>query len=107
MFKFGSFLGSVFSGLFALLSSWVGKKIAFGGAVAATLLAVSTAFYVAINGLLTAVMVTIPNQTLLMMFHSLLPSNFSTCLTAVLTTDVAAFLYAHQLMTIKAVAQSN
>lgn len=106
MFKMGSFFASVFSGLFSLLSSWVGKKIAFGGAVAATLLAVTTAFYVAINGLLSTVMVLIPNQTLVMMFHSLLPSNFATCMTAIFTTDIAAFIYAHQLMTIKAVAQA-
>lgn len=107
MGKMATFFASVFSGLFTLFSSWVGKKIAFGGAVTATLLAVTVAFYLAINGLLATVMVLIPNQTLLMMFHSLLPSNFATCMTAVLTTDVAAFLYSHQLMTIKAVTSAN
>lgn len=107
MSRMSAFFASVFSGLFALLSSWVGKKIAFGGAVSATLLAVTAAFYVAVNGLLSTVMVLIPDQTLLMMFHSLLPSNFATCITAVLTTDVASFIYRHQLMTIKAVTSAN
>lgn len=107
MSRFAEFLGSVFAGLFGFFATWLGKKVALGGAVAATLLGVTVAFYVAVNGLLSTVMVLIPNDTLVMVFHSLLPSNFATCITAILTTDVAAFLYSHQLMTIKAVAQAS
>lgn len=107
MGKMAGFFASVFSGLFGLLSSWVGKKIAYGGAVAATLLAVTMAFYVSVNSLLSTVIWLIPNQTFLMVFHSILPSNFATCLTVILTTDIAAFIYRHQLLTIKAVSGAN
>jgi hypothetical protein len=104
MGRIAIFFTSVFSGLFSIIGGFVGKKVAYGAAVSATLLIVAITFYTAINGLLSGVIQTMSNTTFLMVFYSVLPSNFATCITVMLTSDVAGFIYRHQVATIKSVA---
>lgn len=103
----GGFLTSVFGALFSFFASYIGKKVAVGAAVAATLLTVTTAFYVAIKLLVVGVTSAVTNQWLLMGFYAVWPSNAETCITAMFAAEVAGFLYRHQLLTIRVVSSSN
>ncbi len=101
------FLLGFFGSIFSFFVQTVTKRAAFGLAVSATLLVVTVSFYTAIKLLLNGIFVAVSNEWFLMVFFSILPSNFSTCLTVMLSADVAGFLYRHQLMTIKAVSGIN
>lgn len=107
MALFANFLVSVFGGLFTFFASYFTKKVAVGAAVSATLLAVTVAFYATVRGLVNGLAFSITNEWLLMGFWSILPSNFVSCITIIFAAEVAAFLYRHQLMTIKAVSSVN
>lgn len=102
-----AFFASVFSSLFAFLASYISKKVALGAAVVATLLTTTTAFYVVMKALVAGVAYSISNQYLLMGFYAVWPSNAETCLAAIFAAEIAAFLYRHQLLTIKAVSGVN
>lgn len=103
----GAFFSAIFSTLFGWIGAYFTKKLAHGIAVAAALLAVTTAFYTAAHALVATLGGIITNQWLLMGFFSCLPDNAVTCMTACFTADVLAFLYRHQLMTLKAVSSAT
>ncbi len=102
-----SFLVSVFGSAFGFLATYFGKKVAIGTAVGVTLLAVTTAFYLAIKLLVVGLVSQVSNQWFLMAFYAIWPSNAELCISACVAADVAAFLYRHQLMTIRAVATAT
>ena len=103
----GLFFTTVFTSLFGWIAQYFTKKLAYGVAVAAVLFSVTTAFYVAMHALVGAIASTITDQWLLMGFYAVLPSNALTCLTACFTAELLAFLYRHQLITIKAVSSAS
>ncbi len=107
MGAFASFLASVFSGIFGYLATSISKKVAFGGAVAATILLTTTAFYAAIKLLLVGFTYTITNPYIQMAIWSVIPSNLETCLTVMFAAEVAAFIYRHQIATIRALSGVN
>jgi hypothetical protein len=99
-------LVSLFSGLFTFLSLYISKKVAISIAIAAVFLAITTIFYITIKLLIVGVVSIIPNQYLVMYFYALWPSNAETCFTSIFAADVAAFLYRHKIMTVRAIASS-
>lgn len=102
-----NFLVSVFGSLFGFLATYFGKKAAIGAAVGTTLLAATTAFYLAIKALVVGLMSQITNQWFLMAFYAIWPSNAELCLSACIAADLAVLLYRYQLMTIRAVASAS
>lgn len=103
----GAFFTAVFGTLFGWVGTYLTKKIAYAAAIGASLLAVTSAFYVAVHALIATLSGTITNQYLLMGFYAVLPDNAVTCLSACFTAEVAAFLYRHQLLTLKAVSSAT
>lgn len=103
----GAFFSSIFVSLFGWIASYFTKKLSYGVAVGAALLAVSVAFYTAAHALVTGLGGVITNEWLLMGFYSCLPDNAVTCMTACFSAEVLGFLYRHQLMTIKAVSSAT
>jgi hypothetical protein len=99
-------LVSLFSGLFTFLSLYISKKIAISIAIAAVFLAITTFFYITIKLLVVGVVSSISNPYLIMYFYALWPSNAETCFTSIFAAEVAAFLYRHKIMTVRAIAAS-
>jgi hypothetical protein len=103
----GAFFSAIFGTLFGWIAQYFTKKIAYGAAVSAALLAVTTTFYLAISALISGLGGLITDQWLLMGFYACLPSNTQTCLTVCFSAEMLGFLYRHQLMTIKAVSSAT
>lgn len=101
------FLIQIFGGVLGFLASYFTKKVAIGVSVAAVLLTVTTAFYLALKALIAGVMLGVSNPWFLMAFYAIWPSNAETCITAIFSAEILSFLYRHQLMTIKAVASNG
>jgi hypothetical protein len=103
----GGFLTSVFTSLFGWIATYFTKKLAYGTAVAASLLALTVAFYAAIHALASGLGGIVTNEWLLMGFYSCLPSNAITCMTAIFSAEILAFLYRHQMLTVRAISSAN
>lgn len=103
----GTFFSAIFGTLFGWVATYFTKKLSYGIAVSAALLAVSVAFYTAAHALVSQLGGLITNEWLLMGFYSCLPDNAVTCMTACFTAEILGFLYRHQLMTIKAVSSAT
>lgn len=100
----GAWLVSVFGGLFAWLSTWLGAKAALSLAIVAVSLSITGAFFIAIKALVVGVMSYITYEPFLMVFYALWPANAETCIAACLGADVAAFLYRYKLGLIQAIS---
>jgi len=96
-----AFFFNAFSALFGFLATYLTKRLALGAAAVAMVLAVTVAFYATIRSLVQGVMGLVTNEYLLMGIYACIPSNFETCLTAILLADIAAFLYRYQLANIR------
>lgn len=103
----GAFFTAVFGSLFGFIAQYITKKIAYAGAVGASLLAITVAFYAAITALINNLLFVVTDQWILNGIFSVLPANFMTCMTAIWSAEILAFLYRHQLFTIKAVSSAN
>lgn len=104
------FLGSFFTMIFAFVAKYLGKKFAFGSAIAATLLALSTAFYLSMVALLNGFVHTFNDASshwFLVGFYAILPANFTTCITIIFTAEIAAYMYRYKLFVVQAVSSSN
>lgn len=92
-----TFLTSIFSSLFGLLSSWFGKKAALATAIITVSLAALTTLVVALKALYATVVYLMPTtglgHYLLIGFNLFLPDNWEVCVGAMLSADVAVFLY--------------
>lgn len=103
----GGFFSAVFGTLFGWIAQYFTKKVTYGTAVAAALLAVTSAFYIAVHALVNSLGGVITNEWLLMGIYSVLPDNAVTCLTACFSAEILGFVYRHQIITIKAVSAAS
>lgn len=82
-----------FSKLFDFLAGYVGKKIAAGGAMLATSLALLTALYLVIRGLIVGLVSQVSNPLMLQAFYLVWPSNAELCISAYWSAQVAVYVY--------------
>lgn len=99
-----AFLVSVFGKLFDYFATYVGKKVALGGAIVATSLALLTAFWIALKALVVGLMHQVTNQTMLMAFYAIWPSNAELCLSAYWSAQLAAFIYREHRENLRAIS---
>jgi len=102
----GAFLASVFGGIFSGAVSYFGKKASIAIGIIGLMMAATMIFYVAIKLLIIGVASIITDPILLMYFFVLLPANFDTCMTAIFSAELLAFLYRHKIMLIMSVSGS-
>jgi len=103
----GAFFTTVFGSLFGFFAQYLTKKIAYAGLVTAAIFAAVVAFYAAMQALTGSLAYVITDKWLLMGFYAVLPSNLSTCLTAIWSAEILAYLYRHQILMIKTVSQAT
>lgn len=101
------FLVTVFGALFQFVATYFTRKVATGVAVTAAMLAVTTAFYLAMKGLVSFTVAQITNEWLLVGFFAIWPSNAETCISICLGAEVVAFLYRYQMQLVRAVSGAN
>ena len=99
-----TFLIAAFSQLFGYFATYVGKKVAIGGAIVASSLVLLTAFYVALKALVVGLIHQVTNQTLLMAFYAVWPSNAELCLSAYWTAQLVAFIYREHRENLRAIS---
>ncbi|HZX31566.1 MAG TPA: DUF5455 family protein [Rhodocyclaceae bacterium] len=99
-----AFLTAAFSKLFEFFATYVGKKVAIGGAVVATSLVLLTAFWVVIRALVAGLIHQVSNPQMLMAFYALWPSNAEACLSAYWTAQLMAFVYREHRENLRAMA---
>jgi hypothetical protein len=92
-----TFLTGLFSSIFTLLSTWLGKKAAVTAAVLTVSLAALTTLWAALKGLYAGIVYVLPSDGLghwlLVGFNLFLPDNWEICIAAMLAADVAVYLY--------------
>ena len=93
MSLFSGFLVAVFAKLFDLFGAYIGKKVAIGGAVIATSLALLTAFWFALKVLVAGLMQQVTDKYVLMSFYVIWPANAEFCIAAYWSAQLAAFAY--------------
>lgn len=94
---FASFLTSIFSSIFGLLTSWLGQKAAMAAAIITVSLATLATLITALKMLYTGITYVMPSSGLghylLIGFNLFLPENWEVCVGSMLSADVAVFLY--------------
>lgn len=98
------FLVSVFGGVFSFFVSWLGKKVAFGAAVTAVVLAVTAVFYAAVRALVVGVVMTIDDTYFRMGFYMFWPTNAEVCLAAIFGSELAGYIYRWKLQLFRLLA---
>lgn len=98
------FLIAVFGKIFDYLATYVSKKIALGSAVVATSLALMTAFWLALKLLVAGLVHQVTNQSLLMAFYAVWPSNAELCLSVYWTAQLTAFIYREHRENLRAIS---
>jgi hypothetical protein len=88
-----SFLVVVFGKIFDFFATYITKKIALLGAVVTTSVALMTAFWVALKALIFGLMHQVTNQTILMGFYAIWPSNAELCISTYWTAQLVAYIY--------------
>lgn len=101
---FAGFLIAAFGKLFEFFATYVGKKVAIGGAIIATSLALLTAFWLALKALVLGLVAQVTNQHILMSFYALWPSNAELCLSAYWTAQLVAFIYREHRENLRAIS---
>lgn len=101
---FAGFLIVAFGKLFDFFATYVGKKVAIGGAIIATSLALLTAFWIALKLLIAGLMHQVTNQTMLMAFYALWPSNGELCISAYWSAQLVAFIYREHRENLRAIS---
>lgn len=101
---FAGVLIAFFGKLFDYFATYVGKKVAIGGAIIATSLALLTAFWIALKALVVGLMHQVTNQYVLMSFYALWPSNAELCLSAYWTAQLVAFIYREHRENLRAIS---
>lgn len=90
LFHLAAFFGSVFSGLFAFLAAYVGRKAAMVLALTGGMVFIFATFYTALKLLVAALSYAIPSQLTLSVFWALWPPNADACLAAYWSAHVAS-----------------
>ena len=98
------FLLTFFSKAIEFVTAYLGKKFALGGAVIATSLALITAFWIALKALVAGLIIQITDQTMLMAFYALWPSNAELCISAYWTAHLVAWIYREHRENLKAIS---
>lgn len=93
-------IGALFVSMFTWLVQFVTKKIALTLAALAVLLTVTTAFFAAIEGLLTLIVAVAPTE-LTQACSLILPTNTTGCLTAVMSAHLLRWVYGWQVRIIQ------
>lgn len=99
-----AFFVASFTKLIELFATYVGKKVAIGGAVVATSLALLTAFWIALKALVVGLVHQITNQQVLMAFYAFWPSNAEACMAAYWTAQLVAFIYREHRENLRAIS---
>jgi uncharacterized membrane protein YeaQ/YmgE (transglycosylase-associated protein family) len=105
MHLLAGFFISVCSGIFAFLAKFFAHKLAITGALIATVLAATSVCYGVMQAVVVGLVGSVDNEWFLMAFYLCWPDNATTCLSAMFATDVAVFLYRHQVIIACAVAK--
>ena len=91
-------LGSMFGSLVAFFSKFLAKRVAILAAVIAAVVSLTVTFIVTIDGIMSGIYSAAPGMTA---WGLILPSNFSTCLSAYVTARVARWVYIWQTQIIQ------
>lgn len=97
MARLAAFLFGSFNAFLALIASWLGKKAAVSAALIAVYLAAVGALWSSVKLLLGGLTYVFPQSSLvhwlMVGFNLVLPPNWELCLAAIVSSDVAVFLY--------------
>lgn len=88
-----SFLMSAFNALLVYLSQRFTKKIGMALFSIGVISSLAIAFYTLIKGLVVGITYSITNEWILMGMGILWPPNAEPCITAILTADIAAYVF--------------
>jgi hypothetical protein len=83
-------IGAFFTSTLAFLASYVTRRLAIAAAVLTVLVALTVAFIAAIEGLISGISYVAPD---LSGAFSILPGNFSACLSVIITARVLKWAY--------------
>lgn len=95
--KFGAFFVSIFQDIFAFFAARFARQTAITLTASTLLFTLTSAFYVAITGLLAGLAAAIPNSVVLMYFYVLWPSNATTCFSVIFAAEIGAYLYRYKV----------
>lgn len=98
------FLVPFFTSLASLLAQYFTRKAAVATALVGGVVAITAAFYAAIQALMTGLQVGVANSDFLMVWWSIWPTNGATCISAALGADVAAFAWRYQKRLMETIA---
>lgn len=104
MRKLFQWLDDLLFGFLSAIGLVVTQKVVTATLLISSLLALTLAFYAGLQTLVNTLTTSVTNEYALMVFYAVLPSNATTCVTAVFTAELAAFMYRYQSQTMKAVA---
>jgi len=93
-------LSSIFTGTLVFFAQFMTRKLALVIAGIAAVSAVTIAFFTALNGLLLAIAVAVP-QPIVTGYHLFMPSNLDECITAIVTAKTLAWAYGWNLRIIE------
>jgi hypothetical protein len=97
MSKLYAYLASVFGGFTTILTAWLGKKAAMSVALISAYVAAIGTLWSAIKLLVGSIVYLLPQGDLATWIYIglnfALPANWDICLAAMLSADVAVFLY--------------
>ena len=87
-----SVIGGLFSAVFAYFAQFLTKRLAIVAAVVSVLIAITTAFFAAINGIVSALSVAAP-PSVAVAASLVVPSNATACASAYMAALVARWAY--------------
>lgn len=90
------FLMSAFNALLVYLSNRFTKTIGMAIFTAGVLSTLAVGFYVLLKGLVAGISYSITNEWVLMGMGILWPSNAEACITAILTAELAAYVFRYK-----------
>lgn len=100
-----AWLVSVVTAAFGFISAQLGAKASLYLAIVAVSLSITAALYVAIQSLVSGLVMSVSNEAFRMAFTALWPSNATTCISACLGADVAVFIYRYKVGIIEAMGK--
>jgi len=104
MGKFSAWLGTAFGSLIGFFAQWVTKKTALGLAVITMIAGLTLTLYLTLKVMVASLAVYIVNKWILMGMSVIWPSNAEACIAAMLSCDVAIYLYRNHVENIKAMS---
>lgn len=98
-----AWIGTLVTAVVGWVASMIGKKLAITLAAVAVWLSIVAAFTLAVTGIINSIVPTMPAGAHITAGLSLIPSNATACIGAILATHGAAWLYEtqHKILNIK------